>query len=54
MLERIWARRRGSSIEPSSSVLTKPGEIDVVRMTPSVDSWRSASITVRTAFFVAA
>ena len=29
-------------MEPSSSVRTNPGEIDVVRMTPSVDSWRSA------------
>ena len=41
-------------MEPSSSVRTNPGEIAVVRMTPSVDSWRRPSITVRTAFFVAA
>ncbi len=45
---------RESVMEPSSSVRTKPGEIDVVRTTPSLDSWRNASITVRTAFFVAA
>ena len=32
MFERIWARSAGSSIEPSSSVLTNPGEIDVVRI----------------------
>ena len=48
------ARAAGSAIESPSSVRTKPGEIDVVRMTPSVDSWRRDSITVRTAFLVPA
>jgi DNA-binding transcriptional ArsR family regulator len=35
-------RTSGSSRWSTSSVLTKPGEIEVVRRTPSVDSWRSA------------
>ena len=36
----------------TSSVRTKPGETEVVRRTPSVDSWRNASSRVRTAFLV--
>ena len=43
MVRRIWARSAGSSMESSSSVRTNPGEIEVVRMTPSVDSWRRPS-----------
>jgi hypothetical protein len=44
----------GLSMESASSVRTKPGDTAVVRSTPSVDSCRSPSSRVRTAFLVAA
>ncbi len=53
-LRRIWARTSGSSMWSDSSVRTYPGEIEVVRSTRSVDSCRSPSSKVRTAFFVPA
>lgn len=49
------ARTSGAmSMESTSSVRTYPGETAVVRSTPSVDSCRSPSSRVRTAFLVAA
>ena len=54
MSRRIWLRTSTSSMELSSWVSTNPGDIDVVRTTPSVDSWRRPSMRVRTAFLVAA
>jgi hypothetical protein len=50
-----WIHSRADgSIPSASSVLTKPGEISVVRTTPSVDSVRRPAMIVRAAFFVAA
>jgi hypothetical protein len=54
LLRRICSRTSGLSMESASSVRTKPGDTAVVRSTPSVDSCRSPSMRVRTAFFVAA